>query len=165
MAKADLTAQRLRELVKYDPSTGVFTRLLRTRGRKSKSGAAGRTRGDGYVTLRIDGPEYLAHRLAFLFMNGSWPNGDVDHIDGDPSNNRFANLRIVERSVNMQNIRKAHKDTRSGLLGVYSNRPNLWYSMIFAGGKQVYLGLFSSPESAHEAYLEAKRKMHSGCTL
>jgi hypothetical protein len=99
-------------------------------------------------------------------MTGSWPTNDIDHLNGIPSDNRFCNLRDVPRRVNNENHRKAKRTNKTGLLGV-DFRPsiNKWAAQIQVNGAKIYLGVFDTPESAHDAYLSAKRQYHEGNTL
>src|SRR5205085_9675180 len=97
MAKADLTAQRLRELLHYDPQTGSFTRRSdgRVLGCKSKH--------LGYWIVGVSGGQYYAHRLAWFYTHGRWPEGHIDHINCDKTDNRLENLREVQQRINNQN--------------------------------------------------------------
>jgi hypothetical protein len=131
-----LSAARLRELLHYDPTTGVFTR--RSNGR----GAGYRAKTS--VEIRVDHQLHRAHRLAWLYMTGAWPQNHIDHIDGDQFNNRFAN----------------QSNNRLGLQGV-----SAWGSRFKARLDGSKLGAFDTPEEAHAAYLDAKRRKHEGCTL
>ena len=166
MAKTDLTAQRLRELLNYDSATGTFTRRF-TRGRcdRWKAGdQVGHLASSGYVQVCVDGSLWQAHRLVWLIEHGALPAKHIDHIDGNRSNNRLSNLRECDDLLNMQNIRKAHKDNKLGVLGVKAHQ-NKFLARIFSNGKEKSLGLYATPELAHAAYLEAKRKIHPGCTI
>ena len=122
MATADITAQRLRELLHYDPETGHFTRKVRTAQRHRVGDRADlvSTTGNlaGYYRVALGGTKYLAHRLAWFYVHGMWPAGEIDHIDADRGNNRIANLRDVPAQMNKENFRRARVDNRSGLLGV-----------------------------------------------
>lgn len=163
MAKHDLTAKRLRELLVYNEETGVFTwRIGRPRAR---AGAiAGGFGCEGYWRISVDWRQQLAHRLAWLYVNGSWPEGDIDHRDGCRTNNAISNLRDVPRFVNLQNQRKARSDNKSGFLGVHAHQGR-WRAKIRVNGKNCDLGCHDTPELAHEAYLAAKRVYHAGCTI
>ena len=159
----DLTHVRLRELLLYDPETGVFT--WRANRRRVKAGdVAGYVDPRGYIQIGIDGSLHRANRLAWLYMTGEWPAGDVDHRDTDGANNRWLNLRDVSRSVNMQNRRRANTNNKTGLLGVSSIR-NRFHATIWLGKKQRLLGAFDTAEEAHATYVEAKRRLHAGCTI
>lgn len=163
MAAAIITAARLRELLNYDPETGVFTWAV-DRGPARKGGAAGAAQKIGYVVIRLAGQLYYAHRLAFLHMTGEWPKMTVDHIDGCKSNNRWSNLRDVDHVTNCENQRFA-QGVADMMGAVWNKRTKNWRSVITTGDKQVHLGTFSTPEAAHAAYIEAKRRLHAGCTI
>lgn len=168
MAKNDstLTQSRLKELYSYDGESGTFTRLKTVGGRWLAGAVVGAKNSSGYIQIRIDGGRYLAHRLAFFYANGSWPIGEIDHIDGEKRNNKLSNLRDVTHSENMQNQLVAHGRTKSNRLGAhYQSRSNKWLAQIVLSGNLVHLGSFDTPELAHEAYLLAKRQLHSTCTI
>ena len=154
----ELTAERLREVLQYDPETGVFTRLVDRGGRKVGV-VAGSVTGHGYTSIQIAGVRYLAHRLAFLWMTGEWPIDDVDHINGVAGDNRWSNLRPATRAENMQNQRRAQSNNKLGLLGVCRDG-NRFSARIKVDGQRIHLGLFATPEQAHAAYLDAKRRLH-----
>lgn len=169
-----LTQERLKEMLSYDPKTGHWTWLVDTKtgrgaGRvhmKAGSQAGAVSHAKGYRKIGIDGQRYLAHRLAFLWMTGEWPKHQVDHIDGDGGNNAWNNLRDVTRSVNMQNRKRATKDSLTGILGVTFNRNRQkWVAQITINNAPKGLGYFETSEAAHHAYLEAKRQLHPGNTL
>ena len=159
----ELTAERLRELLHYDPETGVFTRLVRS-GPAKVGDAAGTATTSGYIQIRVDGGQYLAHRLAFLCMTGEWPSQFVDHVNGVRDDNRWSNLRPATPSENLQNVRRARADSQTGLLGVSRDRQR-FRAQIKVDGQHIYIGTFDTPEQAHAAYLAAKRKLHAGCTI
>jgi hypothetical protein len=159
-----ITQERLRELVRYCPETGIFTHLESNR-RKKAGMQAGSLRRDGYVYIMIGGHRALAHRFAWLYMTGEWPVADIDHIDGNKSNNSFNNLRDVSRSVNVQNQNRAKRTSKTGYLGVRYHGPNKFVAAISLNGKSTYLGVFSDALNAHNAYLKAKREMHEGCVI
>ena len=159
-AREPFTFDQAAAVLTYDPSTGEFT--SRITGRKVGFVA----RAKGYVCIGVLGKKCNAHRLAFLLSHGRWPAGEIDHIDGDKTNNRLANLREVQRCTNSQNQKRAHQRNKSGLLGVsWDEERGKWISAIFFGGKKKYLGRFDSPEEAHARYVEAKRIHHPGCTI
>lgn len=160
-----LTIARLRELLHYDRETGAFHWAV-NHGRYLAGERAERKAAKGYRGVTIDGKPYLCHRLAWLVVHGEWPTGDVDHRDGVRANNSAANLRHGSRSFNMQNLRRAHIDTQSKLLGAYlDKRRGHWISRICKNGKSIDLGRFPSAQAAHEAYIAAKRQLHEGCTI
>jgi len=158
-----LTSERLREVLHYDPETGVFTGARR-RGKSLPGSVVGGPNKDGYLRISVDEKLYSAHRLAWLYVYGEFPEHDIDHIDGIRNNNRILNLREVTRSENQQNIYNAYKNSKTGFLGV-SQRGNRFQAQIKINGKRMYLGSFSSPEEAHIAYIEAKREFHPKSNL
>jgi len=159
-----LTAERLRELLAYDSETGVFTRLKDRPDGRHKVGEIAGCSSRGYVKIRVDDELYAAHRLAVLWMTGEWPTDLVDHVDGDGTNNRWANLRQASRQINNQNRRRTGSKRPGALLGAFPSG-NRFYSKIFVEGKIMRLGTFSTAEEAHAAYVKAKRIHHEGGTL
>lgn len=161
------TQSRIKELLWYDKDTGKFT-WLENRTNVKKGSIAGCRALNGYTLIRIDKKLCLAHRLAWVFMYGDFdlPNL-IDHINGDKEDNRISNLRPATKVMNGQNRRSAQSNNRSsGLLGVaYIDHTRKFTAYIDKGGKRTYLGLFKRKEDAHQAYLEAKRSMHEGCTI
>ncbi len=149
-----LTQTRLVELLVYDEQTGVFTWRV-ARPACKLGGVAGSTKLGGYRRIGIDNHMYLAHRLAWLYVTGAWPIHGIDHRDGNPGNNAFCNLREATLGENAQNLKK--RDVP--FTGVSAKRGK-WQAQINADGKYIYLGLFDTPELAHQAYLEAKAKLH-----
>jgi hypothetical protein len=164
MAKADLTAQRLREVLSYNPDTGEFRWLSSGKGRKSSLEAGAVAPDSGYVFICIDWQRHRAHRLAWLYVYGEWPKDQIDHINGVRADNRIANLRDVTNDINGQNRRAALSNNRSGYLGVsWKKSASRWIATISDGGKHKHLGSFATAEEAHTAYLAAKRVIHPGC--
>lgn len=157
MAKTDLTAQRLRELLHYDPETGIFTRIAKPipkANRMPLGPVPGSPSGHGYMRIGVDGSRYYAHRLACLFMTGQWPKDDMDHIDHDRSNNKWANLRLATRSENMQNLVIGVKNT-SGVKGVSWNaKRGQWHARFKHMHKMIHIGYFSDIREAESVYLE-----------
>lgn len=155
----ELTAERLREVLHYDPETGVFTRVGRSCNRWADSGrAVGCADGKGYLQVMIDRRSYKLARLAFLYMTGGMPDRAVDHINGAVSDNRWGNLRQVTVAENGQN-RKLGRNNSSGFLGVHRSGP-AWVARISVNGRRVYLGRFTTAEDAYGEYLSAKRGLH-----
>lgn len=167
MAKADLTAQRLREILDYDPTTGALTWRARP-GRKFVF--AGRTANCidhyGYVVVYSNalGGQFAGHRLAWLHRFGVWPKGQIDHINGDRTDNRIDNLRDVSIASNLQNISRARKHNKSGFLGVTTAKGG-FIAEIEHHKKRTYLGWFKTAEAAHAAYIQAKRELHLTCRI
>jgi hypothetical protein len=108
------------------------------------------------------GHRCYAHRLAWFYVHGHWPTTGIDHIDGDPSNNRLSNLREANQVENMQNIPRTSKVSKSGLVGAFwSESKRKWTSRIMINRKIIILGNFTTAELAHAAYCEAKAKHHT----
>lgn len=142
----------------------AFHWIVKRKGVK-KGGIAGSKMSHGYIAIRIDGQDYTAHRLVWLYVHGSEPSGYIDHINGDRADNRLANLRDVSQMVNMQNVYAAKSNSKTGLRGVsWHAQRGKYTARIKAGGRYLSLGLHDTPEGAHAAYLEAKRRLHEGCT-
>ena len=156
----DLTKEMLMQFVRYDADTGAFYRLKRT----SRSAPIGLVENketpSGYISIAIYTKKYLAHRLAWLYMTGSFPETYIDHNNGIRSDNRFANLREVTNSENQQNIITPRGKNK--LLGVYFHkRHNLFSSQIVKNGKRTCLGYFKNANDASEAYWAAKKDLHT----
>jgi hypothetical protein len=153
---SELTQQRLKELLNYDPATGVFTWLVGGHGVKVGD-VAGADNGSGYIRFSVDGKRgRKAHRLAWLYMTGEWPVGAVDHRDLDKANNAWANLREATNSQNQAN--KTGRNS-TGFKGVYKDH-NRFKAMISVNGKQIHLGNRSTPEEAHALYVAAANDIH-----
>ena len=161
--KFKLTAERLREVISYDPNTGEFI-WIATLSNAAKAGTRPSYHSKGYLCIKIDGKLYKAHRLAWLFMTGDFPPRLIDHINGIRDDNRFSNLREATKSENQQNLKRAQANNKSGFLGVYASYGK-WRAAITLDGKLTHIGSFKTPEIAHAAYLEAKRIMHPACTI
>jgi hypothetical protein len=156
--EAKLSAERLREVLEYCPDTGLFRRKLFPRGmKKSSEWFAGSLLGKGYMSMKIDGELYMCHRLAFLYMNGRWPDFDIDHINKDPSDNRICNLREATRSQN--NSWHGKKRGASGFIGVIKIGPT-YEARIRVNGKRIYLGKYPTAEDAARARDDAAVKYH-----
>ena len=154
----------LHRLLNYDNHTGVFTYKISI-GSKVKSGSvAGASNGGGYWCIQINRKKYKAHRIAWAYIHGVWPDGKIDHINGDGLDNRIANLRCVTHAQNHQNRRTPNKNTKVGLLGV-DFKKDRFRARITINGKQHDLGRFDTAEDAHAAYLKKKRDIHPYGTL
>lgn len=153
-----MDARYLKTLLHYNPETGLFTWLQR-KG-KSRAGAIAGTPANGYVQIRIDGSQFLGHRLAWLYMTGSLPTFQVDHWDLNRSNNAWSNLREATSGQNHQNRTKTCRN-KSGYLGVSLHKAT---GKFLACIKVDYvghnLGLYNTAEEAYEAYKAAKIKFH-----
>jgi hypothetical protein len=156
--KQKLTQEKLKELLDYNPETGVFTWRVRRKSVKQWSVAGSHNATTGYISITIDGKSYGASRLAFLWMEDYLPENDVDHIDRNPSNNKWYNLREVSRQCNLRN-RGMREDNKSGVTGVYwAKAKGKWRSQINLYGKIIYLGLFKNFLDAVKARWDAEVK-------
>lgn len=137
----------------YDKDTGVFNRNGKVAGTVGKN---------GYRRISIGRKHrYYAHRLAWEFIYGEPPCGEVDHINGDRDDNRIDNLRVVTHQENAHNMGVTPKHNTSALIGVsYYKRDNTWSAYIKVNGRKKHLGYYPTPELAHAAYLEAKHELH-----
>ena len=150
-----LTAGRLRELLDYNPATGVFRWKVWRQGVR-ESLIAGTPHAKGYLTITIDQRGYRAHRLAWLYVYGRWPKGNLDHKNNERAANQIKNLREATLEQNQRNS-KRRKHNKSGFKGV-SRMRRKWLARITVEKKTVRLGLFDTPEAAHRAYRKALRK-------
>jgi hypothetical protein len=160
-----ITAEELRAHFNYSPDTGIFTRKV-ARGKRWPAGApSGWKMTLGYTALCVGGTVIYAHRAAWLYVHGEHPRHAIDHINGDRADNRIANLRDVPQAINGQNLRAAHVDNATGLLGVCLEKSSGRYvAQVRVAGKH-WIKRFKTAEEAHAAYLERKRAMHKGCTV
>lgn len=166
MATEHLTAQAARTALDYSLITGkLYWRTAAGRFGRIKSGTeAGCVDTNGRLRVRVAGRLFLAHRLAWLITTGEWPDAMIDHINGEPLNNAWHNLRLASGNVNRQNVKGPQSNNTSGYLGVYFSRGK-WYANIGANRSRIRLGCFETPAGAYTAYLTAKRLLHDGNTL
>jgi hypothetical protein len=164
MKTQTLTHHRLVELIAYEPTTGVFIARCRRPHSALKVGDVLGTprKRDGYHIIGIDKVTHQAHRLAWFYVYGSWPLNQIDHINGEKSDNRIANLRDVNSSMNMQNQVVGSMKKKVGFLGVSMHKSGKYQASIQLAGRPSYLGLYDSPEEAHTVYLTKKREIHPG---
>jgi len=169
-----LTAAYVRSILDYNHETGVFTWRARERCSFQRdlsyhqwiscfSGKeAGCIHKKGYVHIVIRNKQYKAHRLAWLYVTGEWPKDQIDHRDGDRSNNRWRNLRESSNAENLQNLSKFTSNS-GRLLGVSkfsASKHKPWKAQIRVNGDLHYLGIYATQELAHEAYARAKNSLH-----
>ena len=152
-SRPPITQERLKELVRYDPETGLFTSIKKRRGCKLGS-ILGTSIGKAeYLVMHLDYQLYYAHRLAWFYRTGEWPDPEVDHENGRRTDNRWVNLREATRVQQRQN--------QGGVLGAYlDKRRGVWCGQIVVNKKRVNLSAFPTAEAAHAAYVEAKARLH-----
>ncbi len=150
-----LTLERLKQLFEYDPETGEFTRLVDRVSVKAGQ-LAGSLTAYGYLSIRIDKKPYFSHRLAWLYMTGSFPDGQIDHLNGVRTDNRWANLRDVSHLENHRNMGLSRRN-KSGVVGVsWDSSRSLWQSAITVKGVAKSLGRYQSFDDAVEARKQAE---------
>jgi len=173
MAKTDaLTADFLRQALSYDPETGIFIWNNRPRDHfRTKRGqsvfnaqfagqVAGSLSPDGYIRIRIADRARLASRLAWLYVHGEPPKGEIDHENYNKTDNRICNLRDGTHSNNQHN-RTAYSNNKSGYKGVSWHKDHKkWRASIKVHGKVIHLGYFQSAEEARDAYNNAAPIYH-----
>ena len=177
-----ITQSQLKKLLHYNPDTGIFTwkkrdlslfktaklgnpsKTWNTRFENKEAGTKKEVRGKHYNIIQIKYNGHVgqslfrAHRLAWLYVYGEWPNDEIDHIDGNGLNNKLSNLREVTRKDNVKNARKP-KDNTSGYIGVHIvKNTGMYESYIGVCGKKVALGMFTNISEAVNARERAEVK-------
>lgn len=161
------TPEEMSDRLAYDPLTGVLTwkkcRDSRKIGTHAKSIDV-----SGYVQVNVAGKVMKGHRIAWAIHHGAWPKGQIDHVNGNRSDNRIENLRCVDNQTNCQNQRNGSRKNETGFLGVHIGRgceSKRFRAKIQFEGKQLHLGGYPTAEEAHQAYIKAKRDIHKGGVL
>lgn len=153
-----LTQKRLRELLDYDPQSGVFRWKQSPRARVQPGDEAGCPE-QRYTRIQINGRRYMAHRLAWLWVTGEWPPEQIDHKDRNTHNNAWSNLRAADHSLNAAN-RTARVNNKSGFKGVHLLKSGKYGAFIKKDGRSINLGSsFTTPQAAHEAYCAAAERL------
>lgn len=155
------TADYLREVLDYDPSTGIFIwSKSPLRGGAITGRVAGKVEAFGYRRIKMKGVLYAAHRLAWMYVYGEWPPLQLDHINRQRDDNRISNLRMATASQNAANRARPKANATSRFKGVTWHKGCAkWQSLITHNGKSIYLGLYESEEEAARAYRdEAARR-------
>jgi hypothetical protein len=153
-----ITRARLQKLLQYDSDTGDFRWQERVSRRVRAGDLAGTVEINGYRKITIEGGQYSAHQLAWFYMKGRWCPGYIDHRDRNRSNNRWTNLRRATPSQNCAN-RCLMRKNKCGFKGVKQTPSGRWSAAIQKGGRMHYLGVFSTPQDAHAAYVAAARRL------
>lgn len=152
-----LTQKRLKEVLHYNPETGIFTNLINRSSNAVKGMRAGTENNNGYREIYIDNKKYKEHRLAFLYMKNYFPKY-VDHINHKTTDNKWSNLRKSTLSENQKNS-SLNKNNTSGHIGIYWNKKaNKWHAQLKSNNETIYLGLFRNKEDAIKARQEANIK-------
>ena len=146
---AELTQERLKEVIDYSPILGLFWHI-KARGGVKVGDVAGSKDNKGYIRIGIDGRLHKAHRLAWLYVHGEWPPDQIDHENNDTSDNRLFNLRLASNGQNRANSRKKTSSIYKGVRWRAQSRK--WHTQIGKDGQNHHVGLFDSPVDAARAY-------------
>jgi len=159
-----LTQERLKEVLHYNPMTGIFTRKITLSSNAAKGNIAGCSTPEGYKQIGIDGKLYKAHRLAWLYYYGYFPEHVIDHRDRIKHHNWILNLREVSTQCNLRNTGNP-KDNTSGVKGVcWHKQSQKWMASIVVNRKYKYLGIFKSFDEAVCARLAGEQCLNwSNC--
>lgn len=153
----DISPERVRGLLDYDPETGIFRWKVNRRRARRGAVAGCLDKVYGYIRVMIDGKSHLAHRLAWIYQVGIFDR-EIDHVNLKRDDNRISNLREADRSQNGSNAR-IRKNNKSGFKGVTKDRAS-WRAQITHRSKTIKLGSFQTPQEAHAAYCEAAHRLH-----
>ena len=153
----ELTAEKLRELLHYDPAAGVFTWKVSTSNRVKVGDITGCLDRNGYLLIRVHSCRHKAHRLAWLYVYGVWPEGQIDHINRIRTDNRISNLRDVSHKQNHQNRSKPSNNTSGHPGVVWNRRDSRWQAQIVHNQKHISLGYFTNLEEAIAARKAAEK--------
>lgn len=157
----------LKSVLRYEPAEGAFYWKVNKQHPKARVGMrAGRINSLGRAQIGINRKQVFVHKLVWFFETGVWPLQMIDHIDGNPLNNRFENLRLSDHKRNGQNQRAARNNLYTGLLGTsWHKGKNKYIAAIKLNGVRKHLGYFDTAQEAHAAYVTAKRILHPAGTL
>ena len=150
-----LTQERLKKVLDYDPETGLFKR----KKRKTHYKGCGGVNTYGTITIYVEGGQYYAHRLAFLYMEGYFPEDDVIHINGIKTDNRWCNLKTVAHSCAVVFYGRKYTN-KSGVAGVHKHKCGKWVAQIIHKDKTNFLGLFTEFKDAVKARHDAEQLLN-----
>lgn len=156
-----LTQDRLKEVISYDPATGLFFNKVQ-RGQRGIIGEkTGIVHHTGYIYISIDGKSYSAHRLAWLYMTGNFPVACIDHMNGKRNDNRWSNIREATKKQNNENI-PLRSDNKSGHRGIYwFKQTNRWRASVRHNGVRIGVGYFKNLEDAVKAVKEMRDELYT----
>lgn len=146
----------------YDAESGLLTRKVSSRGRNAKAGnVVGCVNSRGYLLVWVMSKSFRVHRIIWLMSTGEMPKDQIDHINGNPLDNRLVNLREATHAENQKNRGKQHNN-KIGYKGVSSkgSSKNPYLAKITLNGKQIYIGYFPTPELAHQAYCVKTKELN-----
>ena len=160
------TWEQVDAIIEYDPATGLFRWKVQGGGRRKRGWFAGADE-HGYRAISVCGRLQRAHRIAWLLMTGDWPGMPIDHMDQNPANNRWSNLREVPHQLNCHNVSAPSKNSVTGVLGVHmrsrrGTRDKPYVADIRVDGRKIHLGQYATLREAQAAYLKAKAEFHPG---
>lgn len=153
-----LTLERLKQVLHYDPETGIFTWLVKISTNKIGE-PAGHNDKDGYLRIQIDGKIYRCHRLAWLYAYGIWPKTGLDHEDTIKTNNRIKNLRETKNDGQKFNT-GAHKNNKLGYKGIRQVENGRFQARITGKSGLYSIGTYKTLEEACKAYALEAKKVH-----
>jgi hypothetical protein len=156
----NLTQERLKEVLRYFPTTGRFRWRVR-QGTRSPGGEAGSLHPNGYHRIQLDGVNHYSHRLAWLYVHGEHPAGEIDHKNGKPADNRIANLRQLPHPENMWHAVARSMSAATGAC----RRGSKWQARIKVNRRHYYLGTFDTRKEAAAAYRCAVRLLRGPASL
>jgi hypothetical protein len=152
--------EEIRKLLHYCPKTGIFTWKQKRGGKATQGMRAGTTGSRGYEMIALHKTRFRSHRLAFALVTGRWPTNEIDHINGDTSDNRWDNLREATRSQNMQNI-GARKTNITGIKGIsWSKGKGKWHARTRDGEKEIHVGYYDTLQEAALAVKNKREELH-----
>lgn len=159
--KQKLTVERVRELFRYDPETGVVTFTCK-RGRARAGAQAGSIKSRGYVEIQVDGQMVRRSRLAWALFHGQWPRHQIDHINRVRNDDRICNLRDVTAFENMHNQGLTRSNNTTGVVGVsFNKRQSKYVASVYVNGRCIFLGQFVTLEEAAQARARGKALHHA----